>query len=175
MKKTLKNITTYFAIILILLSSVSFQLQFMHCNKANLTKVSPMTSILAKEIQKNEESSECPKCRKERLSLSAKSCNNSSNHDNNATASISFKDACCINYHILYKNDLTSDTPVKITSPEIEFPTLIIHEGFNIFKSPDKLKYNTEDFTDISPPQIIKQIIKSIRQKSIQSPDSAIC
>ncbi|MEI6091049.1 MAG: hypothetical protein WCR42_11390 [bacterium] len=175
MKKTLKNITAYMILAIVLLSSGSFQMRFMHCSKTNLTKISPLMSIRTQEIKHNDELSECPKCRKEQSCKADKSCQKNNNQNTDISNGINFKDACCVNYHILYKNDLTSEAPVKINSPEIEFPTLIIHEGFNIFKSEDKLKYNSADFADISPPTIIKQIIKSIRQKSITSPDEAIC
>jgi hypothetical protein len=174
MKKTLKNITAYIVLAIVLLSSGSFQIHFMHCSKTNQTKISPLMSIRSQEIKHIDEESECPKCRQEKT-CAVGNCTESAKENDNIANIVKIKDACCVNYLVLYKNDLTSEAPTKINSPEIEFPTLIIHEGFNNFKSIEKVKYNLTDFTDISPHPIIKQIIKSILQKSIQSPDEALC
>lgn len=175
MKKTLINITAYIALVIVLLSSGSLQIHFMHCTKTNLTKVSPIMSIQTQEIQHNNESSECPKCQQETSCKADKLCHQTNNQNTDSDNGFIYKQACCVNYLVFYKNDFTSEAPIKISAPEIELPTLIIHEGFNIFKSEDKLKYNLADFADISPHPIIKQILKSIRQKSIPSPDEAIC
>jgi len=175
MKKTLKNITAYIVLAMVILSSGSYQVHFMHCSKTNLTRVSPIVFINSDKNTNEIDNSECNKCRQEISCKAHKSCHKTQNTSNESSNTITYKDACCVNYLVLYKNDFTGESSHKINITEIQLPALFIRDGFHILKPQAKFKFEKKNYAEISPPRIIQQIIKSIRQKSIQSPDDAIC
>lgn len=175
MKKTFTNITTYITLVLIIFSAGIFQLNFMHCVKSNMTNVTAMVSLRNQDLHQNDLASECNKCREERSCEDNNSCHKADQNNLDISNNTTIKEACCINYHILYKNEITGETPIKINSPLVILTTLVLHEDFNAARYENISKINQSEFADISPHPIIKQILKSIRQKSIQSSDEAYC
>jgi hypothetical protein len=174
MKKTLKNITAYIALSLIILTSCGFQMHFKHCNKTNITDVSALKCFQYQKTELCSESDYCQKCSESHSCNANDTVHNDDHKIPTTQINYSISDNCCFEYHKFYQNDFTSESPVRICNIAIEYPTFILHEGFNIIKSDEKSKVNQSDFVDISPHPIIKQIIKSILQKSIQSPDETI-